>query len=76
METTVNTARKYGAKDITFLYCVSNYPPSIKDFNSKNINILKDKFKCRVGISNHSRDNRAVITAIASKAEVIENILP
>jgi len=28
--------------------------------------------KCRVGISNHSTDNRAVITAIASKAEVIE----
>ena len=72
IETTVNTARKYGAKDITLLYCVSNYPSSIKDFNLKNIKILKDKFKCRVGISDHSTDNRVAITAIASGAEVIE----
>ena len=72
IETTVNTARKYGAKDITLLYCVSNYPSSIKDFNLRNIKILKDKFKCRVGISDHSTDNRVAITAIASGAEVIE----
>ena len=72
IETTFNTARKYGAKDITLLYCVSNYPSSIKDFNLKNIKILKDKFKCRVGISDHSTDNRVAITAIASGAEVIE----
>ena len=72
IETTVKTARKYGAKDITLLYCVSNYPSSIKDFNLKNIKILKDKFKCRVGISDHSTDNRVAITAIASGAEVIE----
>ena len=45
---------------------------SINDFNLKNIKILKDKFKCRVGISDHSTDNRVAIAAIASGAEVIE----
>jgi pseudaminic acid synthase len=69
---TVKTARKNGAKDITLLYCVSNYPSSISDFNLKNIKILKDKFKCKVGLSDHSTDNRVAIAAIASGAEVIE----
>ncbi len=70
--TTVNIARRNGAKDITLLYCVSNYPSSIEDFNLNNIKILKKKFKCKVGISDHSTDNRVAIAAIASGAEVIE----
>ena len=72
IETTVKTSRKYGAKDITLLYCVSNYPSSINDFNLRNIEILKKKFKCRVGISDHSIDNRVAISSVASGAEVIE----
>ena len=72
IETTFKMAKKNGAKDITLLYCVSNYPSSISDFNLNNIKILKDKFKCRVGISDHSTDNRVAIAAIASGAEVIE----
>ncbi len=72
IELTVKVAKKNGAKDITLLYCVSNYPSSIKDFNLNNIKILKDKFKCKVGISDHSIDNRVAIAAIASGAEVIE----
>ena len=72
IEATVKTARKYGAKNITLLYCVSNYPSSIDDFNLHNIKILKDKFKCKVGISDHSIDNRVAIASIASGAEVVE----
>ena len=72
IKTAFETAKKAGAKDITLLYCVSNYPSSISDFNLNNIKILKDKFKCRVGISDHSTDNRVAIAAIASGAEVIE----
>ena len=33
IEMTVKTARKNGARDITLLYCVSNYPSAIDDFN-------------------------------------------
>ena len=72
IETTFKVAKKSGAKDITLLYCVSNYPSSINDFNLNNIRILKSKFKCKVGISDHSTDNRVAIAAIASGAEVIE----
>ena len=70
--TTVKTARRNGARDITLLYCVSNYPSSIDDFNLNNIKILKSRFKCKVGFSDHSTDNRIAFAAIASGAEVIE----
>jgi len=72
IDTTFKIAKKNGAKDITLLYCVSNYPSTIDDFNLNNLKILKDKFKCKVGISDHSKDNRVAIASIASGAEVIE----
>ena len=72
IETTVKVARRNGAKDITLLYCVSNYPASINDFNLNNIKILKNRFKCKVGISDHSLDNRVAIASVAVGAEVIE----
>ena len=72
IELTYQTAKKYGASDITLLYCVSNYPSKNSDFNLNNIKILKDKFKCRVGLSDHSMDEKVAIAAIASGAEVIE----
>ena len=72
IETSFKVAKRNGAKDITLLYCVSNYPSSINDFNLNNIKILKDKFKCKVGISDHSTDNRVAIASVACGAEVIE----
>lgn len=72
IETTVKTAKKNGAEDITLLYCVSNYPSQVSDFNLNNIKILKKKFKCKVGLSDHSIDNRVAIAAVACGAEVIE----
>ena len=72
IETSIKVAKRNGAKDVTLLYCVSNYPSSIDDFNLNNIKILKNKFKCKVGISDHSTDNRVAIASVASGAEVIE----
>jgi pseudaminic acid synthase len=66
------TAKKNGAKEIILLYCVSNYPSKISDFNFNNINILKQRYNCKVGFSDHSTDNRVVAAAIAAGAEVIE----
>ena len=72
IELAYRTAKNYGAKDITLLYCVSNYPSKNTDFNLNNIKILKNKFKCRVGLSDHSKDNRVAIAAVAAGAEVVE----
>jgi pseudaminic acid synthase len=66
------TAKKNGAKEIILLYCVSNYPSKISDFNFNNIKILKDRYNCKIGFSDHSTDNKVVAAAIAAGAEVIE----
>jgi pseudaminic acid synthase len=66
------TAKNSGAKEIVILYCVSNYPSKISDFNFNNIKILKDRYNCKIGFSDHSTDNKVVATAIAAGAEVIE----
>jgi pseudaminic acid synthase len=66
------TAKKNGAKQIILLYCVSNYPSKISDFNFNNIKILKDRYNCKIGFSDHSTDNKVAAAAIAAGAEVIE----
>ena len=54
------------------MYCVSNYPSKISDFNFNNIKILKERYNCKVGFSDHSIDNKVVAAAIAAGAEVVE----
>jgi pseudaminic acid synthase len=66
------TAKKNGANEIILLYCVSNYPSKISDFNFNNINILKERYNCKIGFSDHSTNNKVVAAAIAAGAEVIE----
>jgi pseudaminic acid synthase len=66
------TAKRNGSKEITLLYCVSNYPSKISDFNFNNIKILKERYSCRVGFSDHSTDNRVAAAAVAAGAEVFE----
>jgi sialic acid synthase SpsE len=66
------TAKNNGAKEIILLYCVSNYPSKISDFNFNNIKILKERYNSKVGFSDHSIDNKVVAAAIAAGAEVIE----
>ena len=67
-----NVAKKYGAKHICLLYCVSNYPSKIEDFNLNNISILKKNFKCTIGLSDHSNNNMVSIIASSEGAEVFE----
>ena len=72
IEQSLKVAKKFGAKNITLLYCVSNYPSKISDFNLNNIKIMKKKFKCKIGLSDHSKDDRVAMIAVALGAEVIE----
>ena len=72
IELAYKTARKYGAKDIALLYCVSNYPSKNSDFNLNNIKILKNKFKCKVGLSDHSKDEKIAVASVAAGAVIIE----
>lgn len=61
-----------GIKDIALLYCVSNYPAKITDFNLNNIKILKERYQCTVGFSDHSLDNTIAFSSIIAGAELVE----
>ena len=69
---TVKCAKKNGSKKIILLYCVSNYPSKNSDFNINNINILRKKFNCEVGLSDHSKDNLIASLAISQGVKIIE----
>jgi len=66
------TAKHSGCKKLVLLYCVSSYPAKNKDFNLNNISILKKKFKCEIGFSDHSTDNSVAMLAVSKGARVIE----
>ena len=72
IKNTYNYAKKCGIKKIILLYCVSNYPSKIEDFNLNNIKIMKRKFNCAVGFSDHSIDSNVAFAAVAIGAEVVE----
>ena len=68
----VNIAKKNGCKELTLLYCVSNYPSKNSDFNINNIRYLKKKFKCKVGLSDHSNSLIPGTLSVAFGSEVFE----
>lgn len=61
-----------GAKDITILHCVSNYPAPIEDINLSCMHVLREMFQCNIGFSDHTLGNDAPLAAVALGASVIE----
>ena len=51
---------------------MSNYPANLEDFNLNNIKVLQKKFKCQVGLSDHSRDPIVATTALSLGAMIFE----
>ena len=63
IELAVETIRKEGLEDIIILKCTSNYPTIHNDMNLKAIPRLKEDFNCLVGLSDHSIDSIAPVSA-------------
>lgn len=59
-------------KEITILHCISNYPAKYEEVNLLNMVELKNRFKCRVGFSDHTLGNECATAAVAMGAEIIE----
>lgn len=72
IENAVFVAKKNGCKDLTLLYCVSNYPSQSNDFNLNYIEEFKKRFKCRVGLSDHSLGSEIARYSLISGATVFE----
>lgn len=66
------TAKKNGAKNISLLHCVSNYPSDPKDYNLNFIPKLINKYKVVVGLSDHTLGSVTAISAIPLGARIIE----
>ena len=69
---TVNFAKKRGASEIAILYCVSSYPARDDEFNLRNISILKEKFNCEIGFSDHSNNIEIAKLAYSLGATIFE----
>ena len=65
---------RYGTKrkDISILHCHTEYPSSPDNLNLNAIISLKNKFKLRVGLSDHSNNINASSLAVALGAKIIE----
>ena len=68
-----NTINKFlNNEKIALLKCTSSYPAPIKDSNLQTINDMKKKFKCQIGLSDHTIGNLASVSAVSLGATIIE----
>jgi N-acetylneuraminate synthase len=75
IEELVEVVEKAGNKDLTLLVCTSSYPSEPADAHLRRIQILKDKFGVKVGLSDHTLGIGVSVAAIALGASVIEKHL-
>ena len=68
----IETIIQYGSGDFILLHCVSGYPTPVEEINLDTITLLKKKFKCEIGLSDHTLGNTSAILSIALGAKVIE----
>tara|TARA_B100001057_G_C22798528_1_gene930631 strand:- start:39 stop:1085 length:1047 start_codon:yes stop_codon:yes gene_type:complete len=68
----IKIIRRTNNNKFIILYCVSNYPSKPQDFHLNNIKILKKKFRCFVGLSDHSKDLSVASMAVAMGAKIFE----
>ena len=68
----VDTCRSAGNNDITLLKCTSSYPAPIEEANLCMIADLANRFKVKVGLSDHTLGSIAGITAVSLGACMIK----
>lgn len=75
IEELVNVFRATGNQDLTLLVCTSSYPADPRDANINRMELLRQKFNVKVGLSDHTLGIGTSIAAIALGAAVIEKHL-
>lgn len=71
----VKVARKAGAKEIILLKCVSSYPAKPEQMNLVTIPHMKEKFNCKVGLSDHTLGSAVAVTAVSLGICMVEKHL-
>ncbi len=68
----VTTFRATGNSDLTLLVCTSSYPAKPMDANLRRMDLLREKFEVKVGLSDHTLGIGVSIAAVALGATAIE----
>ena len=68
----VQAAADGGCTQLAILHCISGYPTPIAECNLRTILDLQQRFDIPVGLSDHTVDHTASVTAVALGARVIE----
>lgn len=72
IELALNTIHSVGNWDVTLLKCTSAYPAPIEDANLMTIPDMKERFRTKVGVSDHTEGSVVPMTAVTLGAEVVE----
>lgn len=72
IENAVQTIEAAGNRQIVLLHCISIYPPAYEDIHLNNIPMLREKFGCPVGLSDHTIGVAVPLASIALGSCVIE----
>ena len=64
--------RKFNKRTIVVLHCTSEYPAPHSEMNIRSMVTLAKKFKCKVGLSDHSLGFESSVAAVALGAKVLE----
>ena len=72
IEDAVRVVRENSDSDLLLFHCISSYPAVTADSNLNNLTWLAETFGVKVGLSDHTTNNIAAVTAIGMGAVAIE----
>lgn len=72
IDAAVSAAREAGAKDLALLRCNSGYPADPSEMDLSAIPVMRERWNCEIGLSDHTLSSTATIAAIALGATIIE----
>ena len=68
----INLIKKNGSSKIILLKCTSNYPANLKDLNLNTIQDMKNRYKIKIGFSDHTIGSLAAISSICLGGTTVE----
>ena len=68
----LDTCKQAGNDQVTLLKCTSQYPATIEQANLKSMIDIKERFKVKVGLSDHTIGSLVPTVAVSLGAKVVE----
>jgi len=72
IDNAVEAVQSEGNNQIALLRCNSGYPASPTEMDLNAIPFMRDRWKCQIGLSDHTLSSTASIAAVALGASIIE----